>query len=86
MADPLENREAGSLPRVGRFCVRCRGRLPDRRRGHGHFVRGRLSLVVYTCICMFLPGDESVIIGGQRVQRWITSWAKRKFTFNLANA
>jgi hypothetical protein len=22
-----------------------RGRLPDRRRGHGHFARGRLSLV-----------------------------------------
>src|SRR4029077_4865594 len=39
------NREAGSLPRVGRFCVRRRGRLPDRRRGHGHFGRGRLSLV-----------------------------------------
>ena len=37
------NREAGSLPRVGRFCVRRRGRLPDRRRGHGHFGRGRLS-------------------------------------------
>src|SRR5262249_880710 len=37
--------EAGSLPRVGRFCVRRRGRLPDRRRGHGHFGRGRLSLV-----------------------------------------
>src|SRR5215467_14607673 len=32
-------------PRVGRFCVRRRGRLPDRRRGHGHFGRGRLSLV-----------------------------------------
>src|SRR5439155_6175821 len=45
MADPLEIREAGSLPRVGRFCVRRRGRLPDRRRGHGHFGRGRLSLV-----------------------------------------
>src|SRR5207253_1633669 len=40
------NREAGSLPRVGRFCVRRRGRLPDRRRGHGHFGRGRLNLVV----------------------------------------
>ena len=39
------NREAGGLPRVGRFCVRRRGRLPDRRRGHGHFARGRLSLV-----------------------------------------
>src|SRR6266508_4112119 len=39
------NREAGSLPRVARFCVRRRGRLPDRRRGHGHFTRGRLSLV-----------------------------------------
>src|SRR6266436_1083575 len=39
------NREAGSLSRVGRFCVRRRGRLPDRRRGHGHFGRGRLSLV-----------------------------------------
>ena len=51
------NREAGSLPRVGRFCVRRRGRLPDRRRGHGHFGRGRLSLVADTCICMFLPGD-----------------------------
>src|SRR5437879_3585766 len=40
------NREAGSLPRVGRFCVRRRGRLLDRRRGHGHFGRGRLNLVV----------------------------------------
>src|SRR4030095_15360277 len=39
------NREAGGLPRIGRFCVRRRGRLPDRRRGHGHFGRGRLSLV-----------------------------------------
>ena len=39
------NREAGSLPRVGRFCVRRRGRLLDRRRGLGHFGRGRLSLV-----------------------------------------
>src|SRR5262249_19176036 len=39
------NREAGSLPRVGRFCVRRRGRLPDRRRGHGHFGRGRLTVV-----------------------------------------
>src|SRR6516164_3986839 len=39
------NREAGGLSRVGRFCVRRRGRLPDRRRGHGHFGRGRLSLV-----------------------------------------
>src|SRR5262249_6028128 len=37
------NREAGSLPRVGRFCVCRRGRLPDRRRGHGHFGRWRLS-------------------------------------------
>src|SRR5439155_420124 len=37
------NREAGSLPRVGRFCVRRRGRLPDRRRGHGDFGRWRLS-------------------------------------------
>ena len=54
------NREAGSLPRVGRFCVRRRGRLPDRRRGHGHFGRGRLSLGVYTCICMFLPGDYAL--------------------------
>jgi len=39
-ADPLGNRKLGSLPRVGRFCVRRRGRLPDRRRGHGHFGRG----------------------------------------------
>jgi hypothetical protein len=39
------NREAGSLPRVGRFCVRRRGRLLDRRRGRGHFGRGRRSLV-----------------------------------------
>src|SRR5882672_3849733 len=39
------NREAGSLPRVGRFCVRRRGRLLDRRRGLGHFGRGRLSVV-----------------------------------------
>src|SRR5207244_1039597 len=37
------NREAGSLPGVGRFRVRRRGRLPDRRRGHGHFGRRRLS-------------------------------------------
>jgi len=37
MADPLEIAKAGSLPRVGRFCVRRRGRFPDRRRGHGHF-------------------------------------------------
>src|SRR5215467_2562010 len=29
----------------GRFRVRRRGRLPDRRRGHGHFGRGRLSFV-----------------------------------------
>ena len=39
------NREAGSLPRVGRFGVRRRDRLLDRRRGHGHFGRGRLSVV-----------------------------------------
>src|SRR6266436_6249525 len=40
------NREAGGLPCVGRFCVRGRGRLLDRRRGHGHFGRGCLSLVI----------------------------------------
>src|ERR1700730_7171601 len=45
MADPLEIAKL-SLPRVGRFCVRRRGRLLDRRRGHSHFGRGRLSLVV----------------------------------------
>src|SRR5262249_47677909 len=41
----LGNREVGSLPRIGRFSVRRRGRLPDRRRGHGHFGRGRLTFV-----------------------------------------
>src|SRR5260370_38939829 len=45
MGGAVGNREAGGVPRVGRFCVRRRGRLPDRRRGHGHFGRGRLSLV-----------------------------------------
>src|SRR5215510_835199 len=39
------NREAGSLPRVGRFGVRRRGGLLDRRRGRSHFGGGRLSLV-----------------------------------------
>src|SRR5882672_8102145 len=39
------DREAGSLPRVGRFCVRRRGRLLDRRRRLGHFGRGCLSQV-----------------------------------------
>src|SRR5262249_58538751 len=39
------NGEAASLPRVGRFCVRRRGRFLDRWGGHGHFGRGRLSLV-----------------------------------------
>ena len=31
------DREAGSLPRVGRFCVRRWGKLPDRRRGRRPF-------------------------------------------------
>jgi hypothetical protein len=52
MADPLEIAKL-ALPRVGRFCVRRRGRLLDRRRGLGHFGRGRLSLVAESrgCSC-----------------------------------
>ena len=44
MADPLEIAKL-AVYRVGRFRVRRRGRLPDRRRGLGHFARGRLSFV-----------------------------------------
>ena len=53
------NREAGSVPRVGRFCVRRRGRLLDRRRGHGHFGRWRLSLVAVSGGAERRPGTAA---------------------------
>jgi len=37
MADPLEIAKLAVYLASDRFCVRRRGRLPDRRRGHGHF-------------------------------------------------
>jgi len=50
--------QSWQLPRVGRFSVCRRGRLPDRRRGHGHFGRGRLSSLQRVEAFLFLLGGD----------------------------
>jgi len=44
LADPLEIAKLAVYLASDDSALRRRGRLPDRRRGHGHFGRGRLSL------------------------------------------